>query len=172
MSRTTWSGPIYSGAGFVQGTDSIGQTITSATATIPAPLVPPTWGGTSDGTEQYNGYLTLMSRAAGITITLPAASGSQAVYRFLVITSLSSNSHIIKVANSTDIMVGTMAVAATTGTAFSTLAASDTITMNATTQGGLAGSYVEVQDVRTGFWIVRGCLVGSGTAATPFSATV
>ena len=172
MSRSAFSGPVYSGAGFVSGTDSVGQTITSSTLTVPAAIVPASLGGIVDGTELYNGYLTLMSRAAGITITLPAASGSQAVYRFLVITSLSSNSHIIKVANSTDVFIGSCAVSGTTGTTFSTLATSDTITMNATTQGGLAGSYVEVQDVRTGFWIVRGCLVGSGTAATPFSAAV
>lgn len=172
MARTTFTGQIVAGGGLVTSPFNVGQTVTSSTLTVPAAIVPGSLGGIVDGTELYNGYLTLLSRAAGITVTLPAASGSQAVYRFLVITSLSSNNHIIKVANSTDIMVGTMAVAATTGTTFSTLATSDTITMNATTQGGLAGSYVEVQDVRTGFWIVRGCLVGSGTAATPFSAAV
>lgn len=172
MSRSAFSGPVYSGAGFVSGTDSVGQTITSSTLTVPAAIVPASLGGIVDGTELYNGYLTLMSRAAGITITLPAASGSQAVYRFLVITSLSSNSHIIKVANSTDVFIGSCAVSGTTGTTFSTLATSDTITMNATTQGGLAGSWVEVQDMRTGFWRVSGGLLGSGTVITPFSATV
>ena len=172
MARTTFTGQIVAGEGLVTSPFNVGQTITSATATIPAAIVPGSLGGIVDGTEQYNGYLTLMSRAAGITITLPAASGSQAVYRFLVITSLSSNSHIIKVANSTDVFIGSCAVSGTTGTTFSTLATSDTITMNATTQGGLAGSWVEVQDMRTGFWRVSGGLLGSGTVITPFSATV
>jgi hypothetical protein len=59
-----------------------------------------------------------------------------------------------------------------TGTVFSTLATSDTITLNGSTKGGLAGSYIELRDVATNQWVVSASLVGSGTPATPFSAAV
>jgi hypothetical protein len=69
-------------------------------------------------------------------------------------------------------MNGFSSVAGTTGTVFSTLPASDTITMNGSTTGGLIGSYVQVTDLATGYYLVQGSLVGSGTPATPFSAAV
>ena len=113
-----------------------------------------------------------LNRAAGITVTLPAATGSQAVLRFVVGTSVTSNNNIIQVANATDVMAGTAGVSGLTGAVFSTLPASDTITMNGSTTGGLAGSFIELIDVAAGDWVVRAALVGSGTPATPFSAAV
>jgi hypothetical protein len=44
--------------------------------------------------------------------------------------------------------------------------------MNGSTTGGLIGSYVQVTDLSTGYYLVQGSLVGSGTPATPFSAAV
>jgi len=91
----------------------------------------------------------------------------------LVETTVTSNSYKIQVANATDVISGTLNVAGTTGTPFGTLPASDTITMNGTTQGGVIGSYVELTDVDAGiFAITTGGLIGSGTVVTPFSAAV
>lgn len=157
MASTTFSGPVTSTAGFITGTGAVAAAVTAATLTIDS---------------SYNGQVIPLNRAAGITVTLPAATGSQAVYRFVVSTAVTSNNHIIKVANATDVMAGTAGVSGTTGSVFSTLPASDTITMNGSTTGGLAGSYVEVIDIAAGDWIVTAALVGSGTPATPFSATV
>ena len=156
MAITTFSGPVRSLAGFITGTDAVIPAVTDATLAV---------------TSDYNGEVIPLSRAAGMTVTLPAATGSQAVYRFLVSTTFTS-SGIIKVANATDVMVGSLAVSATTGTTFSTLASSDTITMSGSTTGGLAGSIIELADIATGYWRVSGGVIGSGTAATPFSATV
>lgn len=156
MGSTTFSGPVTSKGGFITGTD-VNSTLT-ASATITQ--------------ETYNGQTINLSAAAGMTITLPAATGTNAMYRFVVSTSVTSNSYIIQVANATDIMIGTASVAGTTGTVFSTVAASDTLTMNGSTLGGLAGSYVEIMDVSAGEFIVRANLLGSGTPATPFSAAV
>ncbi len=156
MSITTFSGPVRSLAGFITGTDVITTSVTTSTLAV---------------TSDYNGDVIPLNRAAGMTVTLPAATGSQAVYRFLVGTTFTSNG-VIQVANATDVMLGSLAVSATTGTTFSTLATSDTITMNGTTTGGLAGSIVELQDIAAGIWRVSGALLGSGTAATPFSAAV
>ena len=53
-----------------------------------------------------------------------------------------------------------------------TAADSDTITMSGSTTGGVRGSMVELQDVASGIWMVRGSLVSTGAEATPFSAAV
>lgn len=156
MSFTTFSGPVRSLAGFITGTDAVAASVTSATLAV---------------TSDYNGQVIPLNRAGGMTVTLPAATGSQAVYRFVVGTTFTSNG-VIQVANATDVMAGSAAVGGTTGSVFSTLPASDTITMNGSTTGGLAGSYIELIDIAAGDWIVRAALVGSGTPATPFSAAV
>lgn len=156
MARTTFSGPVVSQAGFITGTDAIAASVTSATLAV---------------TDAYNGQSIPLNRAGGMTVTLPAATGSQAVYKFLVGTTFTSNG-VIQVANATDVMNGLASVGGATGSVFSTLPASDTITMNGSTTGGLAGSYIEVTDISAGEWFVRAALIGSGTPATPFSAAV
>lgn len=156
MAITTFSGPVRSLAGFITGTDGV-STVTASTLAV---------------TSDYNGQVVNLSRAAGITVTLPAATGSNAVYTFEVATTVTSNSYKIQVANSTDVMNGLSSVGGTTGAVFSTLPASDTITMNGSTTGGLAGSYVQVTDIASGVFLVQASLVGSGTPATPFSAAV
>jgi len=157
MANTTFSGPVTSTNGFITGT-GVNSTVTAATLAVTA--------------DAYNGQTINLSRAAGIVVTLPAATGTNAVYKFVVTTAVTTNNYIIQVANATDTMNGLASVAGTTGSVFSTLPASDTITMNGTTTGGLIGSYVEVTDVATGEFFVTSALVGSGTPATPFSAAV
>ena len=157
MANTTFSGPVTSTNGFITGT-GVNSTVTAATLTVTA--------------DTYNGQTINLSRAAGVTVTLPAATGTNAVYKFVVTTAVTTNSNIIQVANATDTMNGLASVAGTTGSVFSTLPASDTITMNGTTTGGLIGSYVQITDIATGEFLVTSALVGSGTPATPFSAAV
>lgn len=158
MAMTTFSGPVRSLAGFITGADIVQAAVTASTLTI-----------TSD---DYNGEIIPISRAAGTAITLPAATGSQARFYILISTTISSNSTTVKVANSTDVMNGIASVGGGTGVVYSTLPASDTITLNGSTTGGVAGSFIEVTDIAAGIWIVNAFLIGSGTPATPFSATV
>jgi hypothetical protein len=157
MSSTTFSGPVTSTAGFITGT-GVNSTVTAATLAVTA--------------AAYNGQTINLSRAAGIVVTLPAATGTNAVYKFVVTTAVTSNDYVIQVANATDTLNGFAAVGGTTASVFGTLPASDTITMNGTTTGGLVGSYVEITDIATGEFLVTSALVGSGTPATPFSAAV
>ena len=157
MANTTFSGPVTSTNGFITGT-GVNSTVTAATLAVTA--------------DAYNGQTINLSRAAGIVVTLPAATGTNAVYKFVVTTAVTTNNYIIQVANATDTMNGLASVAATTGSVFSTLPASDTITMSGTTTGGLIGSYVQVTDIAAGEFLVTAALVGSGTPATPFSAAV
>jgi len=157
MANTTFSGPVTSTNGFITGT-GVNSTVTAATLAVTA--------------DAYNGQTINLSRAAGIVVTLPAATGTNAVYKFVVTTAVTTNNYIIQVANATDTMNGLASVAATTGSVFSTLPASDTITMSGTTTGGLIGSFVQITDVATGEFLVTAALVGSGSPATPFSAAV
>lgn len=157
MASTTFSGPVTSTNGFITGT-GVNQTVTASTLAVTKAV--------------YNGQTINLSRAAGIVVTLPAATGTNAVYTFVVSTTVTSNSYKIQVANSTDVINGNLLVSGATGTTFGTLPASDTITMNGSTTGGLAGSYVQITDVATGVFLVTGALIGSGTVATPFSAAV
>lgn len=119
--------------------------------------------------------IIVLNRAAGVTVTLPAATGSGAVFRFVTGTAVTSNSNIIRVADASDVMSGSLHVtdrADGTGTMFSTVAASDTITMNGSTSGGLAGGLLTLVDIATDLYSVHGNIIGTGVEVTPFSAAV
>ena len=68
-----------------------------------------------------------------------------------------------------DKFVGTLGVTSTVYNAFASVT-STIITLNATTTGGAGrGSQVNIVALAANLWSVNGVLVGSGTAATPFS---
>ena len=116
---------------------------------------------------------------AACTFTLPAATGTGNVYKFIVGVVNTSN-YIIKVADATDTIDGQVIVtndSTAGGTAsvisWPTAATSDTITLNGTTTGGVGiGDYIELTDLIANQYVVSGMLKASGTEATPFSATV
>lgn len=124
------------------------------------------------------GKTVKLDTLAGSIIILPASVGKGARHLFLVTVLATSNSHIIKVANSTDVMRGIILGARTdAGNAvlgFAAAAADDTITLNRTTTGSVnLGEWIEAIDYAAGFWHVRGFLTATGAAfATPFSSTV
>jgi hypothetical protein len=126
--------------------------------------------------KKTHGNATLVaSRAAGITFTLPASAGTGTKFRIFVLTTITSNSLIVQVANATDVMSGVAIVAqdaADTAVVWETASTSDTITMNGTTTGGIRGDVIELEDVSSGFWAVRVVGSATGTEATPFSAAV
>jgi hypothetical protein len=127
--------------------------------------------------EAHAAKVIVLNRAAGVTATLPAALGRGDVYEFVVGTTVTSNNDIIKVANASDTMIGLLETATTTGATTNGFCEAaggtdDTITMNGTTTGGIAGSRVLCRDVALNKWLVVGDLVGSGTLATSLSATV
>ena len=125
--------------------------------------------------DVHAGRTTVISAVAGCAVTLPAATGTGSVYRFVIGSTITSNSTTIKVANTTDVMTGRAFVVSDNTAAvlgFATAAASDTITLNGTTLGGLAGDHIEIIDAITGTFAVRVFTAATGTEATPFSATV
>lgn len=124
----------------------------------------------------HSDKVILLDTAAGSTVTLPAASGSGARFKFIVSTTATSNSHVVKVANSSDTMKGivmTVSDGAAAVLGYVAGASDDTITLNRTTTGTAAvGQVIEIVDVATNVFAVSGFTASTGTEATPFSATV
>ena len=121
----------------------------------------------------HAGQVITFNRAGGIATTLPAATGSGNKYRFIVGTTFTSSATIKVVGN--DTMVGHAILlqdSADTAVAFEAGGTDDTVTMNGTTTGGLAGMEVELIDIATDLWFVKVIGGATGTEATPFSATV
>ena len=127
--------------------------------------------------DAHVGQRVILHRAAGgVTATLPAATGSGNRYEFIVRTALSSGNYIVRVANTSDTMIGTAILFADAGDTVVGFAAvsgtSDTITLNGTTTGGIAGARVICDDIASNVWAVSVVSDASGTEATPFSAAV
>jgi hypothetical protein len=127
---------------------------------------------------EHAGRTLLMGEVGGnaaATFTLPAATGSGAEYRFIV-SVINTSNYVIQVANANDTIDGSVILhqdSANTTQTFNTVAASDTITLNGTTKGGVSiGDEITLLDMATNQYMVKGVLTASGTEATPFSAAV
>lgn len=125
-------------------------------------------------TRSDAGTVCLINAAAGLTITLPPATGLGDRYTLFVGTTVTSNTVVIQVTGD-DTMAG-LALSAADGGAtvngWETAATSDTITFDGSTTGGLKGDQVELIDVAADTWAVRVISASTGTEATPFSAAV
>jgi hypothetical protein len=122
----------------------------------------------------------LLDTATGSAVTLPASVGDGGVYNFLMsVAPDATATHTIKVANTADIIQGGLALsrndASGTTVTFGAAATHDTITLNGGTSGGVRkGDWLEVIDVASGTFVVKGQLSGTTTTAavTAFSASV
>jgi hypothetical protein len=119
---------------------------------------------------EHEGKLVTISSAAPLAVTLPAATGTGAIFRFLIRVAATGTAHTI---GSTSVMSG-VSIIAQTDTAqvngFLTTATDNTISLNGSTKGGLVGDYIECIDVAANKYqvLVRGG--ATGTVVTPFSA--
>lgn len=124
----------------------------------------------------HEGKLLTVNSAAGIAIVLPASTGQGARYRLFIGTTVTSSATTIKVANASDIMIGTSITnaddTASTAKIWKTGSTDDTISLNGTTTGGVKGDYIEIEDSAVNTWRVSIIGVATDTEATPFSATV
>ena len=100
-------------------------------------------------------------------------------YTFIIKTAATSNANIIQVANSIDVMNGSLNIQQDTdsdGTLKCWMAEVDDDTMTfagAATTGGIAGNRIECIDYAVGFWSCTAWTISGGSAeATPFSAAV
>jgi len=125
-------------------------------------------------TAAHDSKIVTVNRAAGSTLTLPAATGSGTKLHVIIGTTVTSNGVIIQVTGD-DTMTGNAIVCNDTDASvsgFETAADSDTITLNGTTTGGIKGDSVELVDIATDLWWVRVNSSATGSEATPFSAAV
>jgi len=162
-----------------------GVTVTAGTTDLSGSFIRDLVTLTEDTTitnAAHAGRVLLMGEVGGdasATFTLPAATGTGAEFKFIVSVVNTSN-YVIQVADGTDTIDGSVVVtndSTAGGTAslisWPTVAASDTITLNGTTTGGVnIGDYVLLTDIATNQYTVSGLLNASGTEATPFSAAV
>jgi len=171
MGQSTFSGPVKSLAGFISSgvsnsvTTAVGKTLTVA----------------NDAGKQI--YYT---STAAATFTLPAVNTNSpsdptdpnqsnnygATFEFVLSTTVTGN-FVVQVANSSDTMVGTAILGSgTTALVFSTVTASDTITLSGTTTGGVGGASIKATVVGANRYKVQVVSGATGAVATPFSAAV
>ena len=129
-------------------------------------------------TEAQSGRVIRLDDAAGLDFTLPAISASNIGmhFKFVATVSVSSNSYRMT-AGAADLLKGGVlmvdfddAYTAPQGVFLEPDGTDDLImTMNGTTTGGKAGSWVEFTAVSATEWFVSGIVAGDGVLATPFS---
>lgn len=180
-----FAGPLLPGDTFPIINTGAGGTNRGATATYAQIVAGPGYaagGSTKTLVAADSGKTIKLDTAAGTVVTLPAATGSGAKYKFLVTVLATSNSHKNQVASATDFFIGTIEgvsddpatvkgwIAANSGTVATN---SDTVTLNRTTTGSVSvGEWIDVEDVATATWAIRGMITQTGTEATPFTAAV
>lgn len=127
----------------------------------------------------HAGRVVSFGKTTGTIATLPDATGTGNIYRFVIAVAATSNANIIKVANATDVMNGSLNIQQDTDTDGSVKvwradAGDDTMTFaGAATTGGIVGGYIQCIDYKAGFWSCQAFTQsGGGAEATPFSATV
>ena len=118
----------------------------------------------------HAGRIMRFSVAAGVTATLPAATGTGDRYRFVVDTTVTSVADIVAVVGD-DAFFGVAHVAqdgGDTSIAFEAGSDADQISLNGSTTGGIRGDYIEVIDMAADRWFALVFIQATGTEATPF----
>ena len=178
MAKTTFQGPVKS----INGFQGVG---TGNSVSIGA-------GATSLTVDTHAGRMLYHNVAGAATLTLPAINSSAdsgvagpgndpnsannlgASFEIYIGTT-KTGSFILQVANATDVMIGSALFiddSSDNVVGFETASTSDTITLNGTTTGGLAGTIITCKAIGANRWGVQVHTGGTGDAATPFSAAV
>ena len=174
----------FTGHQTIEGVTSTGATGTGALVfgtapTLAGPVIngpaPVAIGASASVAATSAGSTFLLNTAAGSTATLPAASGTGNVYKFVVSVAATSNGHKILCASSSDNIIG-IAVGQNSNTA-KVFAATTAGTFHsiqmpfAGTQpsGGLQGDWFTFTDIATNVWSVQAAYSAGTTPTTPFS---
>ncbi len=141
-----------------------------------------TFTATDSVTEaEHAGRTLLLGEVGGnanVVLTMPDATGSGNVYEFIVSVAMGgSTTYKIQAPDANNTFSGQIMYLDEDGTAvtsFPTVAATDTITLNSGTQGGLVGDTVTLIDIAADKYAVKGQMRVSAGAnpATPFTADV
>jgi hypothetical protein len=126
--------------------------------------------------DSHDDKTVLVDAAAGLTLTLPAATGTGWRTKIMLKTTVTSNNVIVQVANSTDAFNGFSLMVsddpATVKGFIASAGSDDTITLNGTTKGGYVGDTIEIQDIASGLFEVRITGKQTGTEVTMFTSAV
>ena len=179
MAITTFDGPIRSLGGIYQQGPSTIVEITASTT-----LDPVAHGGriiSVGGSLAANVVLTLptINTSANVSSSGPGndpntANNEGVTYTIWVPTTISTSSLKIGT-DGTDKYVGYVlsiesdSTDATRG--FGAGASNDFINLNGTTNGGVAGTWIQIVAIAALKYMVTGVAVGSGTVATPFATS-
>tara|TARA_R100001443_G_scaffold29408_1_gene42623 strand:- start:369 stop:875 length:507 start_codon:yes stop_codon:yes gene_type:complete len=166
MAKSTFSGPIQSLAGFISAGNANVVSLTADTS-----LTVADHAGKVLLCNDADGKFTLPS----IVATAPDRDDDSnqlnnlgASFTFVVVTAATDLD--IK-SDGTDKFVGGVYVGKdnASGKVFISGASNDVLTMNGSTQGGLAGSIVRCTAIASAKYAVEGIVLGSGTIVTPFA---
>ena len=170
MSRSTFSGPVRSLAGFYAGGQGAQVDIVNGTNTITL------------SAATHAGRVIAISDGS-LAITLPTLSSSTdddptspgqaynigTLFRFYFSADAGT---VTMTAGGTDVIFGALflsAHASAAGQLFVSDGLDTILTFNGTTTGGISGSYFELEAVEDGTWLARGIVIASGAIVTPFS---
>ena len=177
MANTTFQGPVISKKGmYCTGPGNVVDADASISLTV----------------ADHAGRIVHNDTAGAVTYTLPAvnANSDSAVAgpgadlnnlsnigaTFTIFSSITKTGNlVVQVANATDVMVGGALLiddSSDNVVGFETVAASDTITLDGSTTGGVTYAEIVCTALASGKWkvsVTSGC---TGTPATPFSAAV
>lgn len=151
----------------------ISPIINSPVVTGPAPTA---CGATCSVSAVTAGNLTLLNQAAGSTVTLPAATGTGNIYKFLISVATTSAAEKILTSPTTDAIIGT-AIGENAGTAkvfvgnASTFHSIQMPFSGSQPSGGFIGDSVVCTDVATATWACNILYQAGTTPTTPYSAS-
>lgn len=145
-------------------------TVTGATTvqTMPAPIA--STGATVALTAAQSGNTFLYDRASGVVYTLPVGTVGMN-FTFVTTVTITSGAAEVAVNNEAgEFIQGAITVVSTTSNTFAGNGTTHVeVTSNGTTTGGVLGGQYTLTCIAVGLWQAEGWVVGSGTAATPFS---
>jgi hypothetical protein len=178
MAKTTFAGPVISKKGFINtGPANVVDADSSISLTV----------------DSHAGKIIHNDAAGAVTYTLPATNANadsgiagpdadltnlnNVGAKFTIINSITKTGDlVVQVANATDVMTGMATIVDTDSSdnmeGFMTAAASDTITLNGSTTGGVTHARIECTVLASGKYAVEVFTGGTGNLATPFSAAV
>ena len=178
MAKTTFAGPVISKKGFINtGPANVVDADSSISLTV----------------DSHAGKIIHNDAAGAVTYTLPATNANadsgiagpdadltnlnNVGAKFTIINSITKTGDlVVQVANATDVMTGMATIVDTDSSdnmeGFVTAAASDSITLNGSTTGGVTHARIECTVLASGKYAVEVFTGGTGDLATPFSAAV
>jgi len=129
-------------------------------------------------TPAESGALILMDASDQITVTLPTPVAGMEFEFLTTISVTTSDTHkIITKTIASEFFLGGIDSSSTTvaegGDTFTAVTGDSfvAITSNGSTTGGLLGQHFKITAISTTRWVVSGCLMGTGTLATPFATS-